>query len=228
MKTLRAATTLPILLLSFSALAEEQTRDVEDFQGVSVGSGLKARVTVGPKSLRLSGDAQALERVETRVEDGTLEVSLKRGFWKSSSHVTVLLSSPEVTRVEATGGATVEAQVGATPRFAIEASGGGTVSVSGLDTQRLGVEASGGAEVTLQGRADALHAEASGGGDIHGQQLRLKTLEADASGGSEVRASPSERVEAEASGGSTVHIDSQPAQRHVSTSGGSRVLFPRP
>lgn len=229
MKTLRLAATLPALLLSFSALAEEQTRQTGDFQGISVGGGIKARVTVGPTSVRLSGDAQALEQVQTEVEDGTLVVRSKRGgSWKGLSRVTLTVSSPQMTRVEATGGASVEAEATATPTFTIESSGGGTVSVSGLDSTRVEVDASGGANVTLKGRADLLAAEASGGCQVYGEALSLKALEAEASGGSGVRANPTERVTAEASGGSTVQVDSQPAQRHVSISGGSKVRFPRP
>ncbi|SEU31393.1 head GIN domain-containing protein [Stigmatella erecta] len=228
MKTLRVAATLPALLLSFSALAEEQTRQTGDFQGISVGGGLKARVTVGPTSVRLSGDPQALEHVQTEVEDGTLVVRSKRGPWKGSSRITLTISSPQMTRVEATGGAAVEAEATATPTFTIESSGGSTVSVSGLDSARVEVDASGGTNVTLKGRADLLAAEASGGCQVYGEALSLKALEAEASGGSEVRANPTERVTAEASGGSTVQVDSQPAQRHVSTSGGSKVRFPRP
>jgi hypothetical protein len=228
MKTLRAAAALPVLLLSFSALAEEQTRQTGDFQGLSVGGGLRARVTVGPTSVRLSGDAKALEQVQTEVEDGLLVVRPPRGSWKNSPRITVTVSSPRMTRVEATGGAAVEAEATATPTFAIESSGGSTVSVSGLDSPRVEVDASGGSNVTLKGRAELLVLEATGGCQVYGEALTLKALEAEASGGSGVRANPTERVTAEASGGSTVQVDSQPAQRHVTLSGGAKVNFPRP
>ncbi|MDC0711929.1 DUF2807 domain-containing protein [Stigmatella sp. ncwal1] len=225
MKTLRAVPLLPVLCLSFGALAQEQTREVDDFQGVSVSSGIKARVSVGPKSVRISGDEEAVARVRTSVDDGNLVVTMGKG---RGGGVLLTISSPEVTHVEAASGASVEAQASATPTFTIEASGGAEVSVNSLDSAKVEVDASGGAEVTLKGRADLLQVEASGGSEIHGQALHLKALEAEASGGTRVKANPSERVEAEASGGSSIHVDTQPTQRHVSTSGGSKVLFPRP
>ncbi|ADO67887.1 head GIN domain-containing protein [Stigmatella aurantiaca] len=225
MKSLHAALLLPSLCLSFSAFAQEQTREVDDFQGVSVSSGIKARVSVGPKSVRISGDEDAVARVRTTVDDGNLVVTMAKG---RGGGVLLTLSSPSVTHLEASSGASVEAHLAATPTFTIEASGGGEVSVDGLDSAKVEVEASGGAEVTLKGRADVLQVEASGGSEVHGQALRLKALEAEASGGTRVKANPTDRVEAEASGGSSIHVETQPSQRHVSTSGGSKVVFPRP
>lgn len=235
MKSLRTALAIPALLLSACAFAQpreggtrEETREVADFQGVEVGGGLKAQVKVGPKSVRVSGDAAQVARVRTEVEDGKLVVHLERGAWlNSSSGVRLTISTPQLTSVEASGGAEVDAEATATDTFTAEASGGGEVSVRGMDAKRVKVEASGGAEVELQGRAELLEVEASGGSEVHGEGLTLKELRAEASGGTRVKANPSERLVAEASGGSSVHVDSSPAQREVSTSGGSKVVFPK-
>jgi hypothetical protein len=40
-----------------------------------------------------------------------------------------------------------------------------------------------------------------------------------------VKANPTDRIEADASGGSTVHVDGNPSQRDVSSSGGGKVVF---
>ncbi len=230
MRTLRTALAVPTLLLSLSAFAEgasrEETRQVDDFNGVEISHGLKAEVTVGPKSVRLSGDEKKLSQVRTEVVNGTLMVRMEKESWHGSAHgIRVIISTPKLTHVDASGGSQVEAQATAADSFSAEASGGGSISVKNLDSHKLSVEVSGGSEVTLQGRADELKLEASGGAQVHGKELTLKSLDVDASGGTQIEANPSERIEADLSGGSSVDVDSNPTQREVSSSGGAQVHF---
>jgi hypothetical protein len=234
MKSLRVALIVPAVLLSACAFAQtagngvsrEDNREVADFKGVEVGAGLKARVTVGPKAVRVTGDENLVALVRTEVVDGTLEVGLKDGARvRGTSGLRILISSPQVTSVGASGGAEVEAEATAAATFNASASGGAEIAVRNLDAKKLAVEASGGADVKLKGRADTLAVEASGGSEVHGEELGVKTLTVEASGGSQVDANPTERIVAEVSGGSAVHVDSAPAQREVSSSGGSQVVF---
>ena len=230
MQTLRTALVVPTLLVSLCAFAEgarEENRDVPDFNGVEVSHGLKAQVTIGPKSVRISGDEKRVAQVRTEVVDGKLVVRVEKnaGWGSSSKGIHVTISTPKLTSVEASGGAEVDAEATPADTFSIDSSGGSDVSVRNLDAKKLKVGVSGGGGVTLKGRADALNLEASGGAEVHGKELSLKSLDVDASGGAEVEANPTDRIEAELSGGSSVHVNSNPAQREVSTSGGAEVVY---
>ena len=232
MKTLRIALAVPTLLLATTVFAEAPntgaTREVADFNGVEVSQGIKATVKVGPKSVRISGDEKRVSQVRTEVVDGKLEVKMEKKSWFGSSNskgIEVTISSPQVTSVGASGGASVEAEASATETFSAEASGGGAVTVRNVDAKKLKVEVSGGAEATLKGRADTVVVDASGGAVVNAQDVSHKTLKVDGSGGVVVNASPSDRLEADVSGGVVVNVDSSPAQREVSTSGGSTVHF---
>lgn len=230
MKILRAALIVPTLLLSAAAFAQEpgkgSAREVPDFDGVQVSHGLNAKVTVGPKSVRITGDEKRVSQVRTEVVDGKLVVRMEKSSLLTSARgIQVTISSPKVTSVEASGGADVDAEASATENFLAEASGGADVSVRNLDVKRLKVEVSGGGEATVKGRADMADLEASGGAEIHAQELSLRSLKVDANGGGTVKANPTERIMANASGGGSVHVDSAPAQREVSSSGGGKVVF---
>jgi hypothetical protein len=235
MKSLRVALIVPAVLLSACAFAQtagngvsrEDTRQVGDFTGVEVQAGLKAKVSVGPKSVSVSGDENLVALVQTEVEDDKLVVKLQKGARvRGTSGLRITITSPQVKSVGASGGAEVEVDAGATDSFAAAASGGSDIAVRGLDTKSLAVDASGGSEVKVQGRANALAVEASGGSEVHGKELsNLKSLAVEASGGSQVDANPAESLAAELSGGSTLEVDSSPAQRAVETSGGSQVVF---
>jgi hypothetical protein len=232
MKTLRLALAVPTLLLAATAFAEAPNtgavREVGDFHAVEVSNGLSAKVTVGPKSVRISGDEQRVSQVRTEVVNGKLVVRMEKKSWfggSNSKGLQVTISNPQVTSVGASGGARVDAEATATENFTAEASGGAAVSVRNVDAKKLKVEVSGGAEATLKGRADMLDVEASGGAVVNAQEVSHKTLKVDASGGVVVNANPTERLEADVSGGVVVNVDSAPAQREVSSSGGSTVHY---
>ena len=76
MKTLRTALAVPMLLLATTVFAEPPntgaTREVGDFNGVEVRNGISAKVTAGPKSVRISGDEKRVSQVRTEVVDGKL------------------------------------------------------------------------------------------------------------------------------------------------------------
>ena len=235
MNSLRVSLFVPALLLSACAFAQvsgngvsrEETREVADFKGVEVGSGLNAKVTVGPKSVRVTGDENLVGLVVTEVENGKLEVKLQKGSRvKGTSKLRIFISSPQVTSVGASGGAVVDAEASPGSNFAAAASGGGEVNVRNVDAKALALDASGGAQVKVIGRADTLAIDASGGSEVHAEELSgVKTLAVEASGGCRVKANPSDSIAAELSGGSTLHVASSPSQRAVQASGGSEVVF---
>lgn len=228
---LRATLVVPCVLLSACAFAQtkgngvarEQQRDVGSFEAVHIASGLHATVTRGDTSVKLSGDENLLALIETEVEDGVLEVRIKRGQRVHSGDIRVAVATPKLKEVGASGGSTVDAQAGAQSKFSAEASGGSILTVKGVDSDKVEVEASGGSRVTLKGRADTVEAEASGGSVVRADDVEMASLDVEASGGARIEAGPSKRLHGDLSGGSVVRLSSSPAQRDVETSGGSGV-----
>ncbi|RYZ35003.1 MAG: DUF2807 domain-containing protein [Myxococcaceae bacterium] len=204
-----------------------ETRQVEDFHGVSVGHGMHAQVKVGPKSVRLEGSAESLSRVRLVVEDGVLTTRIDRkgSSWGGlNGRVRLIVSSPRIDHVEASGGSKVEAEATASEEFEAEASGGAELTVRGVDAKKVEAEASGGAELTLIGRATKMDAEISGGSQLHARQLQgVKELDVDASGGAIVEADAPANVSGEASGGSVISLSARPQNSRVEVSGGSRI-----
>lgn len=206
-----------------------ETRQVEDFHGVSVGQGMHAEVKVGPKSVRLEGPADSLSRIRLVVDDGILTTRIDRkGSWWGglNGRVRLIVSSPRIDQVEASGGSHVEAEATASEEFEAEASGGAELIVRGVDAKKVDADASGGAQLTLIGRAEQVEAEVSGGAQLHARQLQgVKALEVDASGGAIVEADAPSNVSGEASGGSIISLSARPQNSGVEVSGGSRVDY---
>ena len=206
--------------------ADAQTRDVPAFQAISIESGIHATVSIGPqRPIELRGDEKVLALVETTVEDGELRIGFKRHRWRwSTSDVHVVIQTPELSRIDASGGSDVRGEVSSGSETEIAASGGGEVHVRGVDAKSLRLNGSGGAVIEVSGRADEARIEMSGGTEIKGAGVSVRNVRIEGSGGSEAELRANGRISGSLSGGSELHIRGNASSR-VATSGGSSVEF---
>jgi hypothetical protein len=203
-----------------------QTRDVPAFHAVSVESGIHATISIGPRRpLELRGDEKTLALVETTVEDGELRIGFKPHRWLISMHdVQVVIQTPELTGIVASGGSDVRAELIFAPTIEIAASGGGEVHARGVDAESLRLHGSGGAVIEVSGRAGEARVQMSGGTHVKGSSLSVRNVRIEGSGGSEAELRANGRISGSLSGGSELHIRGNASSR-VATSGGSSVEF---
>lgn len=191
--------------VSGSGTLVEQTREVDDFQGVAVASGLRAEVSIGDEtSVTVELDDNLLDEVETVVEDGVLHIRPVSGSFGviPSNEVQARVTVPELRSATASGGA--------------------RLSASGVASEDLSAAASGGARIQLEGRADHLEANASGGARVEATALEADEVEAAASGGARVEVSAAQELDANASGGARICYVGDPTV-DMNVSGGARV-----
>jgi len=220
----RCAIALAVLSIASAAAARTEDRDVPDFNAVNVASGIRANVEIGSrKRVRIEADDDILQLVETRVEDGALNIGFKpHRSWSGERRVSVTIQTPQLRAIGASGGSIVRATFTRADQSAIEASGGSQVRASGVDARQLSLQGSGGSVLDVQGRADSLGLQMSGGTQLHGRDLSVKDVDVQASGGSEAELRASGNLRGSLSGGSEVHVRGG-ARTRVSTSGGSSV-----
>ena len=213
-----------VFLAAWGVLAAAEDREVPPFDSVHVASGIRATIAVGArKPVHLEADKDALEAIETRVEDGTLHVGFKlRSRPWNTGEVTVSIQTPELHAVAGSGGAVVRATFTRSTESAIAASGGSEVHVRGVDARQLAVEGSGGAILDVSGRADQLALQLSGGSRFDARQFEARNVDVQGSGGSVAELRASEKVRGSLSGGSEMHVRGS-ARATVATSGGSEV-----
>ena len=211
-------------LTSTAALARTEDREVPDFDAVQVASGIHANVEIGPRRpVRIEAEDEVLRLVETRVENGELQIGFKpHTSWQGDRRVTVTIQTPQLRGVAASGGSIVRATFSRSNDADIEASGGSEIRARGVDAGRLSMSGSGGSKLNVQGRADTLRLEMSGGTQLHGQDLSVKDAEVHASGGSTGELRASGTLRGNLSGGSELHVRGAPRTK-VATSGGSSV-----
>lgn len=216
------------IAISGNGTIKEEERTVPDFHSVKTSHGFKAEVTLGPKtSVKVIADENLLPLIVTDVKDGQLTVSVNKDAWptNSATRVRIVIVTPQLDRVHASGGSSVEAQASRGPTFESHSSGGGAVKVVGIDSDNVAIQASGGTKVTLEGRAKTLKMSMSGGAKVEAEKLKTEDANVQGSGGGGARLTAGSEVVASLAGGTTLHILGSPAKRDVKTSGGAKAIY---
>lgn len=183
------------------------------FQSVSLMGPDDVHVTVGQSfSVRATGPAQALDRLDIRVENGDLKVSRKpdRGDWARGSKegkVRIDVTMPEISGAALSGAGDLRVENAQTPgAFSGSLSGAGDLRVTGLQAQSVSMSLSGSGDVRIAGVAQALKARLSGSGDVDVRDLPVKTVALSLSGVGDLQARVSDRAEGSLSGVGDIEV----------------------
>lgn len=201
---------------------KEEARQTGEFSGVAVGGGANVDVRVGKeRKVTVTTDENLLPLIETKVEGGVLHIKPTKSLRPSKS-VNIVIVTPKLDRLQASGGVKMNANVAPSDAFDIEASGGAEMNVRGIDAKKVSLELSGGVDANLFGRADQADYEASGGVDLDASELQVKVAQIDASGGVDAKLHVTESLKGDASGGVGVKVKGRP-KVDVDTSGAASV-----
>lgn len=205
---------LPLLLIVSLALAaggcdgvkgdgkpRTESRQVKSFTEVDAAGAFRLLLGIGEAGpLQLSGDANLLPLVVTRVEGGRLKLSTTSSV-RPSLPLQVKLTTPELARVAISGASNVNAR--------------------GLTGARFRLEISGAGEVELAGKVERLEIVISGAGKVQAARLVTKTASVVGSGAGKVELHASESLDVKLSGVGKVlyHGDPKKVTRKISGMG---------
>ncbi len=155
---------------------------VSGFDRLSVAGSTDVTVVTGKAaSVRATGDAESLDRLEITVENNVLHVGTKRrlggwlGGWKNY-HAHVFVTVPMLRGAEVAGSADVGVDRVDTGDFAASVTGSGNVKIASLTAKTAQFEVTGSGDVTAAGDTQALSVKLSGSGDAHLGGLKSGSL----------------------------------------------------
>lgn len=188
------------------AYAETKSFDLTGFTRVSASAGVDINVTVGGDySVKADSTTEGLERLKVELVGDELQIGRnhKNFNWKRGGRVTVTVSTPALSGLEVSSGASLDA--------------------SGVDAGNFSIDASSGGDLEVSGRCDALTVDVSSGGNIDAKALQCRSAAADASSGGNADIYASESVAGEASSGGHVDVYGKPKNISKDTSSGGSV-----
>ena len=180
---------------AFHAVALEGSHDVI----VQVG---------GAPGVRAEGDSEALERLDIRVESGTLRIGSRRRGWLGLHHggVTVHVTAPALDAASISGSGDMRIDRVQAQSFDAEIAGSGDMEIGELRTQRANFSIAGSGDITAAGSAEQAGVSIAGSGNIILDRLQTRRTEVSVAGSGDVSVRASEAVEGSVMGSGDVNV----------------------
>mgnify|MGYP000143617605 CR=1 FL=1 len=246
MKNLLLLFALSFCFVSVTFAQSRATRNLSDFDRVSVQEGIYVKMNKGnthKAEIRASGID--IEDVLTEVKGDKLKIHLE-GNNHRNVKVEIMLTFQDLEGIEASSGAKVELESSVSSNgFYISGSSGGRIAIEErLTTKDLEIDCSSAANITVEsmeaidvemgsssggqiviegGRAKTVEADVSSGARINAPDLECQSVMADASSGGGIKIHAANAIQGNASSGGWVYYNGSPDKQMIRESSGGRI-----
>lgn len=215
--------TLAIAACGMSADAQEgegerrvtqQNFNVGTFDGVALAGSHDVIVKVGgAASVRAEGDAEVIEKLDIRVENGTLRIGTKKGvqwssgFMNNRKPVTIHVTMPSMASaaVAGSGDMRVDKVEGAT--FEASIAGSGDLEIASLRVDRADFSVAGSGDIkAASGSAGSAKVSIAGSGDVDVSGIQTRQANVSIVGSGDVSARASETADVSIMGSGSVNM----------------------
>jgi hypothetical protein len=203
------------------------TRNPGTFSGVASHGSFNVYVSSGPQSVKIEGDENLLELIETYVEGTTLTIQTRDGYWlKPKRDIKIFISSPNYSSIQSYGSGDI---IGETP---ISDSTKMDLGVTGSANIRLEINApvvdadiTGSGDINLKGQTKSFKTEINGSGSVRAMDLKAEEaiVNIAGSGDAEVYASVKLKIDVAGSGDIRYKGNAQ-VSSNIAGSGGVRKM----
>jgi hypothetical protein len=210
-----------------------ESRNVSEFSGIQVSTGVNVVFKQeNPTNVKVIADADKLQYIITKVENGTLKVYVDNKGQKNLKfkNISVNVSSPRMDNIKTSSGATfttvnavnennitIDASSGSVVkgRFNIanntnvEATSGTSVKVE-VNSKSLAFKGSSGSDTNIEGGALVAVFDISSGAVCKGENFKANQVEAESTSGANLSVSVTNKLKAKASSGGTIKYKGNP------------------
>jgi len=230
---------LGVVFLALGSQAQEkvivdknvQTRQVDEFDGISVSGAIELYVSQGDAKVAVSAaDEEKVNEIETYVQGRILYIRFKtkKSWWSDQWNTTgrnfrAYVSAPVIKSLSSSGSGNIKIEgTLKSPELDIEISGSGNISGS-IKSDNLDVIQSGSSNIRLAGTAEKAEFECSGSGNIICGDLSLDYCTVEMSGSGNAELLVNKELSAEISGSGNVKYKGQGTIINSSTAGSGKI-----
>jgi hypothetical protein len=216
-----------------SSYLNGENRNVGAFSGIQVSTGVNLVFKQeDPTSVKVIADADKLQYIITKVENGILKVYVDNKGEKNLKfkNISVNVSSPRMNNIKASSGAlftaispvrennlSIDASSGAMVKGTfevannarLEASSGTSIKVE-LNAKNMILKGSSGSDTSIMGEAETATFDISSGALCKGENFRADRVEAESTSGASLSVNASDTLKAKASSGGTIRYRGNP------------------
>lgn len=236
MKTMRTLFIFTLItLISLNLMAangnsdKTQTRQVSNFNGIKVSTGIDLYITMGTtEEVKIVAHDDIIDKIITEVKGGKLHIYTKQSNnwfnWNGSNQTRkAYVTVKELVSIDASSGSDVKSENTLNGEdLKVSASSGSDVAID-IFYKNVWVDTSSGSDAKLSGKVKTLNAEASSGSDIEAKDLESKICKVSVSSGSDATVNVSDELYANASSGADVRYYGNPQVKDINESSGGDV-----
>jgi hypothetical protein len=206
----------------------DQTRDVSGFSGVASSGSFDVYITTGGKeSVRLEGDNDLLDKIETVVEGKTLHIRTKREYERNRldfSDVKIHVTARELNALALSGSGKMRVNSPLkADSFAATVSGSGQIEAGQITSNRMQATVSGSGNFAASGSAKETEITVSGSGGFNGKNFTAGDADVRVSGSGSVYLRAENTLDGVLSGSGQIHYSGN-AKVTERKSGSGRII----
>lgn len=207
---------------------EKQTRNLSDFDAISVSSSGNVYVTQGNTfEVVVEAKSKDLEKIETEVKRGKLYISTESSSWffwgKSVDDFNVYITLPELRGVSVSGSGRVNgASDFNTDDFSSSVSGSGRIDLN-VTAANISSSISGSGRIQLSGQAEAVKLSISGSGRFNAEELMVQNYNVSISGSGNSTLSVQNKLDVRIAGSGSVRYRGSQVSVNTSIAGSGSV-----
>jgi hypothetical protein len=186
-------------------LLKADERQVSGFSGITIAGRYNVYITMGnTESLRLEGDADAIDEIETKVESGVLKIRNKKQMntrsWNNTGKVNIYIQAKSLNSIVLSGSGNVEVDGKLkSANLNNTISGSGSIELN-IDVENYNAVISGSGEISAKGNAKNARITIAGSGDFDGQNFKTSNANVKVSGSGDISIIADKQLDAVVSG----------------------------
>jgi len=201
-------------------------RNFSNFDGIEISGPYDVILTQGPTfAVEVRGDENLLNYVTIENENGTLDISTKRGFnLKPRAGLEVYVTAPAIESMTINGSGSIKASTKIKANnLKIRIGGSGDVNLSNIDAPRINSSVAGSGAVVLKGATENFEASIAGSGDVHAFGLMSENTAVEIAGSGNAEVFASKKLKVSIAGSGDVAYKGNPATVNQSKAGSGSV-----
>lgn len=183
------------------------------FDAVGSAGSQDVIVTVGGQhSVRAEGDSEVIERLDIKVEDGTLKIGHKKGsnwpigWGKDRPKTRIFVTLPAIRSAAVAGSGDMKIDKVQGDAFAASVAGSGDIEIAQMQVGEAKFSVAGSGDIKAAGTAQRSSASVAGSGDIDAGGVQVRTASVSIAGSGDIRIHASETADISIVGSGDVEV----------------------
>jgi hypothetical protein len=201
----------------------KQNREVSDFSGLKVATGIDAVITQGDKeSVTVEADENLQDYIKTEVIDGKLKIYSDKNI-RHAKEKKVYIEYKKLQSIDISSAGDVEGNnTLVTDALDVQMSSAGNLNLA-LEAESLEITISSAGDARLSGKVDAFKADLSSAGDLNAYELEAKTGDIRVSSAGSAQVFITEEASFQCSSAGNIRYKGEPRIKNISTSSAGSV-----